>query len=500
MGVHRDEAPLGEGIDAVSGWPTSLRSRLTLWYSVLLGLPLIAFAVACYFVFSRALEDRTDRFIVDALTAFSRELVAERRSAMSVADAMRNTVDEVHFRDLHIAILDTAGRVVAVGVGNGESSAGRSREGILTGLRGHDLTKPLAATLVNAGGDYRVHARPFTAGGQQFRVTGIYSLDDTELVLARIREMFLIAIPLLVLCAATGGYVLAKRSLAPVASMATHAAEIGATNLHERLPVSGGDELVGLARIVNGLLDRLQHSFEQQRRFVADASHELRTPTAIVRTEADVTLSRAHRDEPEYRASIAVIQEAAQRLTRIVDDLFLLARSDSGHVIVRRDALYLEELVHDATRAVRSVADRRAVHIETLQLIEAPFSGDPDLLGRLLLNLIDNAIKHSPDGATVGVTMARRSDRYEISVVDAGAGVPPEAHARIFERFFRVDAARSRTGNSATSGAGLGLAIARRIAEMHAGHLELAESRPGRTEFRLTLPIGQTPTGTTRLE
>ena len=205
MGVHHDEAPLGEGIDAVPGWPTSLRSRLTLWYSVLLGLPLIAFAVACYFVFSRALEDRTDRFIVDALTAFSRELVAERRSAMSVADAMRNTVDEVHFRDLHIAILDTAGRVLAVGVGNTESSIGDFRERILAGLRGRDLTKPLALTLGSTSGDYRVHARPFAAGGQQFSVTGMYSLDDTELVLARIREMFLIAIPLLVLCAATGG-------------------------------------------------------------------------------------------------------------------------------------------------------------------------------------------------------------------------------------------------------------------------------------------------------
>jgi signal transduction histidine kinase len=134
--------------------------------------------------------------------------------------------------------------------------------------------------------------------------------------------MFAIAIPLLILFAATGGYVLAKRSLAPVSTMTSRAAVISATNLHERLPVSGGDELVGLARVVNDLLDRLENSFEQQRRFMQDASHELRTPAAILRAETDVTLSRAHRDEEEYRASISVMQDAARRLTRIVDDLF----------------------------------------------------------------------------------------------------------------------------------------------------------------------------------
>jgi heavy metal sensor kinase len=304
--------------------------------------------------------------------------------------------------------------------------------------------------------------------------------------------VFLVVIPLLILCAATGGYFLAGRSLAPVSAMTARAAAISATNLHERLPIGGGDELVGLARVVNDLLERLEVAFEQQRRFMADASHELRTPTAILRTEADVTLSRDHRTEDEYRDSMTVIQDAARRLTRIVEDLFLLARADSGNLVARHEPLYLDEIVDDTVRGVRQVAERRDVRISIRHTIEAPLDGDADLLGRLLLNLLDNAIKHSPEGGTVDVGMSRTDGRYEIAVIDAGAGIPAEARDRVFERFFRVDAARSRGDATTTGGAGLGLAIARRIAELHGGGLDLIDSRPGRTEFRLTLPSNTT--------
>ncbi|MDB4892318.1 MAG: hypothetical protein JWL61_4173 [Gemmatimonadetes bacterium] len=406
-------------------WPASLRFRLTLWYSALLALPLIVFALMCYLVFARALNDRTDRFIGDALTAFSRELLSERRIAGEVDEAMRKTVEEVRFRDLHIAILDSASRVIA-GEQPGDSS---------------DHTM-------------RVLARPIVVEGQRYVVAGSYSTADIEDVLTRIRRMFAIAIPLLVVCAATGGSLLAKRSIAPV-----------------------------------------ERSFEQQRRFMADASHELRTPTAILRTEADLTLSREHRGEGEYRASMTVVQDATRRLSRIVDDLFLLARADSGHLLPRKETFYLEEVLHDATNSVRAMADRRNAHVALGQVVEAPFDGDEDLIGRLILNLLDNAIKHSPSGARVEVTLSRREAAYEIAVVDAGAGIPPEARDRIFERFVRLDEGRARhetNGSGDTGGAGLGLAIARRIAEMHGGRLELAESRPGRTEFRATLPAPRT--------
>jgi heavy metal sensor kinase len=308
-------------------------------------------------------------------------------------------------------------------------------------------------------------------------------------MLGTIRLMFLVAIPLLVAVAATGGYFLARRSLEPVAAMAREAASITAHNLDRRLTVAGGAELVELARVVNDLLDRLERAFSQQRRFVADASHELRTPTTILRTEADVTLARPERPESEYRASVTVMRDAARRLARIVDELFILARADAGHLVTRREPVYLEDLVDEAVRAVQEVAAQRKVRIEAGDLVEAPVSGDADLLGRILLNLLDNAIKYSPPGATVSVAMRRAGVAAEISIVDQGPGIPPEAQEQVFERFFRLDTARSHGDRTATSGAGLGLAIARRIAELHGGRLELASSRPGRTEFRLTVPI-----------
>ena len=445
-------------------WPSSLRARLTLWYTVLLALPLIGFAVVCYLVFAQTLNRRTDRFIGDALTAFSSELTAERRTALSAVEAMRSTIDEVRFRDLTITILDSTGAPVVA-------------------------TPPLSPAMASRTGASRTIARPLVVDGRQFSLTGTYSLADIEEMLARIRAMFLVAIPVLVGCAGIGGYLLARTSLAPVASMSAQAARITASSLDQRLPVGGGDELAGLARVVNDLLDRLEGSFAQQRRFVADASHELRTPAAILRTETDVTLSREHRPESEYRASVLVMRDAARRLTRIVEELFLLARSDAGHLVAHREPLYLEDVVHEVVRAVHAVAEQRGVRLEVGQLVEAPARGDADLLGRLLLNLLDNAIKYSPEGGTVAVAMARHEGHCEITVADQGPGIPAAAREQIFERFFRVDTARSRSESSATSGAGLGLAIARRIAEMHAGRLELAESRAGQTMFRLTLPV-----------
>lgn len=424
-------------------------------------MPLVALSIGFYALFARTLSHRTDNFIDDALTAFSRELVAERRAALTADAAIRSTVEEVRFRDLHISVADGAHRVVAA------------------------TPPPLRDR-----GPFRVIARPVELAGEPFVVTGAYSIADVEEILARIRGILAVVIPLLVVGAAGGGYFMAMRSLSPVSAMAARAAEITATNLRERLPVSGGEELAGLARVVNDLLARLEASFTQQRRFMADASHELRTPTAILRTEADVTLAQARRSEDEYRASLTVIRDAARRLTRIVDDLFALARVDSDNVAMRRERLYVEELVDDALRMVRPLADARAVRLDLRAATEAPVDGDADLLGRLLVNLLDNAIKHSPEGDVVAVEMRRRGAGVDVVVVDHGQGIPESDRERVFQRFVRLESdGASGSEQTERTGAGLGLAIARRIAEAHGGSLVLAASRPGHTEFLVSLPV-----------
>jgi heavy metal sensor kinase len=483
-------------------WPSSLRARITLWFAVVLGVPLAAFAVVSYVAFSRTLLDRTDRFMGDALSAFSRELANERRLASSTEVAARTTAYEVRFRQLQLVILDRSGTLLATSPADDEAEAEAA------GIRPLEPTQAAAAartagvgangaavvrTVVENGRDYRVHSRIVQLSGDAVILSGVAPLRDIEVVLARVRRTFFVAIPLLLVAAAAGGFFVARRSLAPVSAMGARAAAITDANLHERLPVaSAHDELGGLATVINSLLDRLERAFAQQRRFMADASHELRTPTAILSTEAQVTLAREHRSESEYRESVAVMQGAAARLTRIVDDLFLLARADAGHLVARHGDIYLDDVVHDASRAVRPIAERRGVRVELHPVMDAPFHGDADLLGRLLLNLLDNAIKFSVGGGTVSVELAVRSEavppRYEIRVVDDGPGIPPEVQERAFERFFRGDPARGRVEPTETSGAGLGLAISRRIAEAHGGTLQLVSSRPGRTEFCLSLP------------
>ena len=470
--------------------PTTIRARLTLWYTVGLAVPLAALSVVLYFTFADALRIRTDAFISDALTVVTRELVSERRVRATTADAVRATVQEVRFRHLDVVVTDEAGRVVAMSAEDPSPSLGpRSVDSAsvihaLLAVTG-DST---GATIERANGRYRVMMHAVRAGDERFRVAGIYPLAGDEAVLARISELFLIAIPLLVAAAGAGGWFLARRGLAPVAALASRAGAIGATNLHERLPIVAADELGALARVLNDLLDRLEGSFAQQRRFMADASHELRTPATIVRTEADVTLSR-ERSTDEYRESMAVVQDAARRLTRIVEEIFLLARSDAGQLVMNVAPIHLDDLVHDIVRAVRPVAERRDVQVDLAEVVDAPVRADADLLGRVLLNLLDNAIKHSPSGAVVEVRMKNGAGTYALSVIDHGPGIPADLHDRVFERFFRADSARSRSESSTTSGAGLGLAIARRIAELHGGRLDLVESRAGRTEFQLTIPV-----------
>ena len=467
-------------------WPSSLRARLTLWYTIVLGLPLVLFAIVSYFVFAQALRERTDHFITDALAVFAREVNAERRNKESAIDAITTTVNELRFRDVRVIVRDAKGAVVAMAT---ESDEGQGNDGdrVVVALTGATADSVDAIVPGPRGGD-RIMTRPLVIDREKFLLTGAYPMGDVVDILARIQVMFFVAIPLLLVVAGMGAYFLARRSLAPVGDMAVRADAITATNIHERLPVAGASELARLAQVFNQLLDRLDTAFSQQRRFMADASHELRTPTAVLKAEAEVTLARENRTEAEYRESMSVILQSSRRLTRIVDDLFLLARADAGHLVARDEPLYLEEVVHDATRAMVQVGEARGVHVELKQMTQAPFRGDPDLLGRLLLNLLDNAVKYSPSGATVEVTMLAEPGRHVISVVDQGPGIAPDKVESIFERFYRGDAARSRAEGSVTDGAGLGLAIARRIAVAHGGTLAVTSSRPGRTEFRITLP------------
>ena len=203
-------------------WPSSIRVRLTLWYAILLGLPLAIFAIVSYVAFSRALVSSTDRFIGEALGAFTRELGAERRAGLSIRDAMRATVAEVRFRELHILITDPAGQVVARGDFTSDSTVGVPDESVLVFARTSAGSEPRSMRLQSTDGEHLLRVQPLDVDGQRYTLTGQYPLREAERMMAGIRRMFVIAIPLLILVAATSGYFLADRSFRPVASMASY--------------------------------------------------------------------------------------------------------------------------------------------------------------------------------------------------------------------------------------------------------------------------------------
>lgn len=245
---------------------------------------------------------------------------------------------------------------------------------------------------------------------------------------------------------------------------------------------------------MNGLLGRVGDAFRTQRQFVADASHELRTPLAIIRGEAEVTLRRSTRDEAEYREALQVIQQESVRLSRVVDDLFLLARVDAGSPIGEHRQVAIAELVATAARSVRSLAESRGVSLqlnETAATDGLRMLGDSVLLHRLVLNLLDNALKHAPTSSTVHVRVDATDQIVQIDVEDGGFGVPPALRDRLFERF--VHGSSSQPAHDAgghRSGAGLGLAIAQAIAHSHGGHIVLGPSTDLASGacFRVSLP------------
>ena len=293
--------------------------------------------------------------------------------------------------------------------------------------------------------------------------------------------------PIALLLAAFGGWFLAHRSLAPVVAMAERARRLGGDDLSGRLPVANPrDELGRLAETFNDLLGRLESSMKQQRQFMADASHEMRTPITTTRTAANVALQQPHREEDEYRHSLTVIEQQATRLSRIVDDMFTLARADAGNYPVRKYPMYLDEVVDEVVSAARIVASTKDVRIECNGASSATFVGDEELIRRMLMNLLGNAVRHSSSGSVVSVCLQTVGSGYSIVVADQGPGIPPENQPHIFERFYRVDASRSR-GNR-DGGAGLGLALARWVAQLHGGTLTLTSSSDSGSTFTVVLP------------
>jgi heavy metal sensor kinase len=480
----------------------SMRSQLTLWYTGVLALVLVILAVVTYAYLARAARTRTDQLLADTANSLVSNFTGESNDEdQSGDDTAVEVARDFQFSDRQAIIFDEAGRVVAVSDAPARTRGNSEWPSIIAlsqSLRGliESATRSGRAyvTIPDQRDGIRAFATPVKSRGRTYIFVVAQSLHDQDEVLEQVRHAFYVAVPLALLVASLGGYFLARKSFAPVVEMGDKAARINASNLNERLPVpQARNELGRLAQIFNELLSRLDLSFEQQRRFMADASHELRTPVAIVCGESEVALSQQVRSPEQYRESLAIVHDEGRRLTRIVEDLFTLTRADAGQYKFEPATFYLDETIGECVRAVRSLAAQHGLELQYKYTgDELLFRGDEGLIRRLILNLLDNAIKFTPAGGQVSVDIALDDSSYIIRVTDTGTGINAEAQPHIFERFYRADQARSRSSGGETggsSGAGLGLSIVFWIVEMHGGRISLERSDKSGSTFLITLPV-----------
>jgi len=448
----------------------SVRSRLTLWYTAILALVLITFSGISYAFLARAIRAATDASLSDTAHEFAAAFSADPIAPSQVRLDFR-------YSDREIMVFTPAGEVIATAKTRiPEFDRKQIAMAVRNGLHG-----------LRTFGQFRVLAQPLSVFGHRYTAVVAQSLTRQDERLKAAAHAVILGIPIALIVAAGGGYLLARKSLEPVTRMSMQAREIGAKTLDQRIAVvNERDELGFLAITLNELFERLQRSFESQKRFMADASHELRTPVSIIQGEADVVLARPDRDPAEYRASIEIMRKAALNLTRIVQNLFLLARSDAGTYPMHRSRFYLDEVLADSVRAMRSAAVSKRIEMTCDSPSDLAMFADEELIRRLFLNLIDNAVKFTPAEGRVSVDATAEDETYIVRITDSGPGIATADQPHIFERFFRGDRARSRRA----SGAGLGLSIAKWIAEAHAGDLDLERSDAAGTTLRVRLPDG----------
>jgi two-component system heavy metal sensor histidine kinase CusS len=436
----------------------SIGARLTLWYSLVLLAGLALFGAGVWIVVTHSLTTTIDETLAARTRALATEIQNEYKPSKP-----SHLVEELS--------------EYAAATPDGNLTEVRDPQGILIG-EGVDATTASSR-------HYRRLESEATVGGQKYRILVAAPLAGTELTLRRLREVLLWSAPAVLLIGSLGGYWMSRRALEPVDEITRAAQTIGIENLSRRLEVPGaGDELQRLSETWNSMLARLEAAVKRLSQFTADASHELRTPIALIRATAELTLRR-ERSAETYREALRQIMDDTDRTTRLIDDLLLLARSDAGLPALPMDRVELTPLVRDICEQGQILAQERQLEISTEAPEQPVFvdANDP-ALRRLLLLLVDNAVKYTPAGGQITVSVAMDTSGPTVTVRDTGIGIPDAALPHVFERFYRVEESRNREAG----GAGLGLSIAQWIAERHHARLE-AESVVGRgSAFRVRFP------------
>jgi len=453
-----------------------VRVRLTAWYVLLLSLTLVLFCSYLYLRMEHSLLAQVDASLQLAASQALANIDDESgHPAFQTTESSQSVARRLSQTGLAVRLTDASGKV-ADGLGS------------VASMPPSAPLQPGSVTLNGRDGRWRVYSSPIqdTSGHVRGWLQAAQSLAPIEETMLNLRREVMLAVPVVVLIAGLSGLFLAGRALRPVDQITRTAQAIGGGDLRCRIGWHGpSDELGRLAATFDRMLDRLQAAFERERRFTADASHELRTPMTALKGRIGVALSQPRTTE-EYEATLHDIEREADRLIRLCNDLLLLARLDQGRLPAQAETVDLGDLLGATVEQVRPLAEARGLAV-TEELEEGLVAqGYVDHLIRLFLNLLDNALKHTPRGGQESVRARRVGGQACVAIRDTGPGIAPEHLPHLFQRFYRVESGRSRD----SGGAGLGLAMASEIACWHGGALEVESELGAGTAFTVLLPLG----------
>jgi heavy metal sensor kinase len=460
--------------------PKHVRTRLTLWYVAILAGVLLVYGGSTCAIALLQLRSQLDHLAIEDVETVERYLTFGSDGKLGLRNDYRYHpyTSETQQRFLEVRAED--GSILFKDEGLAERVLGANPEP----AEGANSYSRRSVRLTD-GMRVRLISRREMIEGHPILIRVGFSEDSMWERFWQIVLGLLVGLPLALGLAGIGGYFIARRALSPVERMACRAQEINAEKLGARIEVENPDDELGLlAQAFNETLARLERSFEQLKRFTSDASHELRTPLTAIRSVGQIGLQKDG-DRDQYREVIGSMLEEAERLSRLVENLLTISRADSGQIELERSTISLLPLVRDASFFLDVLAEEKgqALSVEGDDSIQV--KADVVILRQVVINLLDNAIKYSPPRGRISVRVFRKDPASAcVEVEDSGPGIPPEHRDKIFDRFYRIDEARSREAG----GAGLGLALAKWGAEAHGGRLELDSTNEG-CIFRLLLPL-----------
>ena len=465
----------------MSWWSTaSIRVRLTTWYTVGLSLMMVVYATATFVAVRHEFLEQLDDQLHDDFET------AEGFLAPAPDGRIAWSSDRHHDPD------NDEDRGSDVWSAGGEAIYRSSASAALPPVAIAAATAtPRYESVMTDGRRWRTLTGTSLVGGRAVVLRVSRSEDRLRAQLREILVVLVLGLPLVVALAGIGGYVLARRALTPIDHLASEARRITAERLHERLSVPNHhDEIGRLAAVINDTFARLESSFEQLRRFTADASHELRTPLSVIRGIGEIGLHET-RTPAEYKEAMGSMLEEVDRLTTLVDTLLRLSHGDAGTVRLSRESVDVGQLARDVVSSLGILAEERNQRLRIEVADSISVTADRLVLREAITNIVDNAIKYSPRRSAIEIRVHGDGDRAMVDVADEGSGIAAEHRQRIFDRFFRLDEGRSRD----SGGTGLGVAIARWAVEANGGHISVDSGPNGGSIFRIVLPAGAATIG-----